>query len=100
MGKLELYIHFINISYFQIFPILRMMYDVLIKVNLNFDNIIKNKMRESVLFPTKQNFSKEKRVNVILTFRKRDIYETQNIFFNMFLVFGEQSLRFILQPSS
>ena len=76
------------------------MYDVLIKVNLNFDNIIKNKMRESVLFPTKQNFSKEKRVDVILTFRKRDIYETQNIFFNMFLVFGEQSLRFILHPSS
>ena len=76
------------------------MYDVLIKVNLNFDNIIKNKMRESVLFPTKQNFSKEKRVDVILTFRKRDIYETQNIFFNMFLVFGEQSIRFILHPSS
>ena len=46
-------------------------------------------------FPRHKTF-KEMLGAVNLTFSERDIYDTQNSFFDRFHVFGDQSLRFIL----
>ena len=46
-------------------------------------------------FPRNKTF-KEILGAVNLTFSERDIYDTQNSFFDRFHVFGDQSLRFIL----